>query len=1567
VALACLSISFASFELQAKSIRLRNETISTAAGNTTAPVNNARVPEAASGLFLIQFQGPLEQRWRAQLAEAGVDLLHYVPDDAFVARFRGVRMAQLRSWPFVHWVGPYRTEHRIHQKLQSRATGNPQSELGVTVLLAPRATPAEVAGVRNALSGVKQQSQLRSGTVLRGTVNAGQLKTLAGSDSVLWVEPAPHFKLVDEVASKIVAGDGGTKTLLTQSLGYDGSGVTVAVADSGLNNGDAATMHPDLAGRTPGFFYYGALSDAADEHSHGTHVAGIVAGNGATGETDDNGALYGLGVAPGANIIAQRIFDADGNFEAPANGFPQLTSDATGAGAVIGSDSWGDDVQGAYDVSAMEFDELVRDATGAGTNDRPYILEFSAGNAGPGPETIDSPASAKNVIATGASENDREDLFIYADGPDVIADFSSRGPCADGRIKPDVVAPGTWISSLQSESASDQYAWLPIDSLYQYQGGTSQAGPHASGAAAVFVQFYRQTHTNATPSPALVKAALINSATELDPFSGNGPVPNMDEGWGRIDLSSIVDSDLTFRYVDQSTMLTNGQVFEYRTLVAGHSEPLKITLAYTDVPGFPGALTALVNDLDLEVIAPDGQTYRGNQFDGNGESIANPSLRDTINNVEGVFLSEPIPGEYIIRIRARNVVQDVFGASGSPRQDFALVLSGIAPEPGIGELFLDRGRYTAPSQIRITLLDTDQAGHPSETVRVVSTTEPTGEAIVLNAASTSGVFTGAIATATGPTAADGRLQIANNDSIQVIYTDASASTNREATAVADLVPPVVSTPGAANSFGQEIVTWSSDEPATSIIRYGTNATLAGLNLAVTNSELVTFHSIVLDGLAVGKTYYYYVVSADEAGNTATNSANGAFFTFVPPTTATVLVVDEYGEDPLSGTTPSLSGYTDALDAIGVSYDVWDVSALGPATNVLKSYRTVMWRLPEIQGAWSPAEQTAISNYLHTGGSLFVASMQVLSRLEIDAGATNFIHNVLQVDSFVPDPDSTGAAEIIGSPNETIGNGIDIAMDYSMYSDLWALAIPLFLPDPPDISETMTPSTNATAVLRNDAGDVVGLRWPAIGKRAPGRLVLFTFPLDAAPLDNGVNDRINLLRNAIAFLAPGAAGLATVSLDAPAYSLPSLVTVDVADTNIAGAGTLIVNASSTTQTNGIPVTLTELQNSGEFIGSFAVVSISPPPAGQLGARNGDTVRVDYFNKLVNKYVTASASIDTVPATVANISAVPGYVDAEISWDTSEPTDALVQFGESALFDRTAYSANLVTSHRVTLSGLSVNRSYYYQVTSRDAAGNTTVDNNHGKFYTFRTLLPISPPWSDNMDTGGTNWGVYSDPDSECAWSLGVPNNGQASSAHSPPDAWGSNLGGGVLSLGSTFLISPAILLPGGANASLEFWHSYDFTESSDFDFYEYGELLLITNSASTAPIILSDYTNDFTDGWQKETLDLSAYAGQLIYLVWDYELASFDTRVRPGWLIDDVSIITSNAPAALELTVTPPTNSVVSLRWPDNPSLKYLILTSTNLVDWVPYSTNWLSTNEFNVPLSSRNQHTFFRLEGSPGP
>jgi serine protease AprX len=331
-------------------------------------------------------------------------------------------------------------------------------------LVSPTASPAELAAVRAHLRVLNHESRLRQGSIILGALPPGQLEVLAQSSAVLWVEPAPRRKLFDEAAAKIVGGDDGnlaTRTT-TQQLGFDGTGVIVSVADTGLDTGDTNTMHLDLFGRVTGFKFYGTngITDGSDGYGHGTHCAGIVAGNAASGEIDpDTGQFYGLGVAPGAKLFVQRLFGDDATEARPFPSDETITRDAVRSGAKIGSNSWGVDSGGEYDLDCAQFDELVRDADAGTAGYQPYILEFSAGNSGPGSQTIGSPASAKNVIATGASQNAPATLSstygLYAEGPDAMADFSSRGPCADGRIKPDVVAPGTWIASAASSYALD--------------------------------------------------------------------------------------------------------------------------------------------------------------------------------------------------------------------------------------------------------------------------------------------------------------------------------------------------------------------------------------------------------------------------------------------------------------------------------------------------------------------------------------------------------------------------------------------------------------------------------------------------------------------------------------------------------------------------------------------------------------------------------------------------------------------------------------------------------------------------------------------------------------------------------------------------------------------------------------------------------------------------------------------------------------------------------------------------------------------------------------------------------
>ncbi len=1529
---------------QTKQIRLRNETITTSPAAKMAPAArfqaqglSAKTP--ASGLFLVQFENPLSPVERAELRAQGVELLKYVPDDAFVSRFNNVSPDKVGGLSCVRWVGPFRPDDKIHPSLSAAArAASPSNQLvAVNILLSPDVTPSEIAGVRFLLASVQHESRLRQGTILRGILNPTNLPALAQSGSVLWIERAPKRKLVDELASKIVGGDdGNTGTpTLTQQEGFTGAGVTVCVADTGLDTGNTNTMHPDLRGRVTGFKYYGSLTDGSDGYGHGTHCAGIVAGNAATGETDpDTGAFYGLGVASGASLFIERIFDADANEVSPAPADADLTRDAVQAGAQIGANSWGNDVQGEYDIDAAQFDELVRDADASTPGDQPYILEFSAGNAGPDAETMDSPASGKNVIATGASENVAgtlaETYGLYADGPDTMADFSSRGPCQDGRIKPDLVAPGTWIASAASAAAPDEaaIAWSTIDDLYVYMGGTSMSGPHAAGAAAVFVQYYKSLNTNAVPSPALVKAALINSADELDESNGGpGPIPNNDEGWGRINLTNIIVTNLNsaprfYQYLDQSVLLTNGQVYLQHVLVRSSGQPLKITMAYTDVPGFPGAIPALVNDLDLEVVGPDGTLYRGNQFSG-GESVPNAPSPDNLNNVEAVHLAQPLPGDYLVRVRARSVVQDARLDTAAIDQDFALVASGDLSRPNGGFILLDRASYTAPGVMQIEVIDPARAASNSVNVLVKSTTEPAGETYVLHATGTYGVFTGAVATVVGSATVDGKLEIHNGDAIEADYVD-SFGNLRTALAVADLVPPVLTSVAVTVDVGVNTITWLTSEPANSIIRYGTNLTF---NLTATNAALVTSHLLKLGGLVAGKTYYFYVISADAAGNSATNNNSGAWYSFVAVATPTVLLVDDYdtiGEEEAGSTVIPDSTYTNALTAAGYSYGFWKVNQRGfPQLSDLQPFQVVIWRTTDdivnygvdADGLPVPSatnnnitaqQQSMIQSYLNGGGSFFMASMGILSQL----GDVPFRQNVLQVAGFVQNPDPPapcddcdedfGVPVFFGAIGDSISGGMYVTLDYENY--------PYFdLGDGtvygPDFSDTFTPATNATAIVfESVSGKSCGMSYPPPGLDSPGRVVFLSFPLDTVPATGTPpNNEVVLLQNILKFLAPGANGVGTIFLDNTVYTAPDQVTVQVGDSDLAGTGQTQATFSTSSSTNRVTVTLNETTHPGLFRGFITLVTTNAT-TNQLAVRNGDTITAKYFDASNGSNVTATATVDTVAPVISQVAAVTGIGNAVVSWKTTKPADSLVQYGESVLLDQTAYAGLLVTNHAVTVSGLLPNRNYYYQVTSRDAAGNTTVDDNSGNLYTFTTQTAPQPPWSDNLESGAPGWTVVPDPvyGSDINWTLGTPHNGLQNSAHSGTNAWGSDLNGQSFSfLASSFLYSPVIDLSRVSHATLTFWHSFDFSSG-----LEDGQLGISTNSSLSPSSIptLVDYSGQTSDAWEQETVDLTPYVGKSVQVVWYYEGIDIGQQVY-GWLVDDVSITGVSAQTGGTIVIT----------------------------------------------------------------
>ena len=271
------------------------------------------------------------------------------------------------------------------------------------------------------------------------------------------------------------------------------------------------------------------------------------------------------------------------------------------------------------------------------------------------------------------------------------------------------------------------------------------------------------------------------------------------------------------------------------------------------MPGTPLTIPALVNDLDLEVLAPDGHIYHGNQFNA-GESVPDAAAFDGINNVEAVHLAAPVAGEYIAGIRARNVVMDARRDTPSVvDQDFALVVSGSFAAPGTGIVTFDRRVYTAPSTINLRLVDYDLAGQTTASLLLRSTTETNGESITLAAFGTSGLFTGTVATATARVLTDGKLQVQHSNTITAVYQDALPAAQRLFTARADLQPPSISSVVTTNRFGKAQVKWDTDEPASSRMFYGTTPALGSV---VTNSLLVTNHTAIANGPDSGQTNYF---------------------------------------------------------------------------------------------------------------------------------------------------------------------------------------------------------------------------------------------------------------------------------------------------------------------------------------------------------------------------------------------------------------------------------------------------------------------------------------------------------------------------------------------------------------------------------------------------------------------------------------------------------------------------------------------------------------------------------------
>jgi uncharacterized membrane protein len=617
-------------------------------------------------LLVLEFNGPIPPDIPARLAAAGAVAIGFLPPGSLLVSAAPGRAPLAGAFDLAS-IGPLLPEQKLDPCL---AQGAAPGDGRLTVLFTgPRSTlesELERLGMRPTAWGPES---------VRLEPGAGSLDRLLELRQVFWVEPLAVPQPVMDRSARTLgarqASDGAFQNDGVSLWSYNngafegttGAGVNISIVDSGIDG-----THPAFDGRKASFRSYGSTPAWSDQDSgagHGTMCAGIAAGNGRWRSSDPSGTpgKY-TGMAPGAGLVGQaNIYQYYWTYS-----IYDLCRHANERGALVSSNSWGDSGSaGRYTSTCREYDTYVRDSNANLEGDQPLVVVASAGNSGPTSFTVGAPSTAKNVIAVGALGNDKTGPYGPVSSTEIIG-YSSRGPCEDGRIKPDVCAPGVdvYTTSAQNNIYKGALGTVPDDtdsSSYFVGGGTSAACPNVAGACALVISHWRDKN-GATPSPALTKALLVNGARPLPGYVYPGP----DQGWGRVDAARSVISkpDRRIYTVDQTASLSTGDTESLLFNVSSSAE-LKVSLVWTDRPGSPSAAYALVNDLDLVVTDPDGNVYRGNNF-VNGQSVPG-GASDRRNNVEGFLLRSPRPGRYYM-----NVTGDSVPVAG---QDYALVISGV--------------------------------------------------------------------------------------------------------------------------------------------------------------------------------------------------------------------------------------------------------------------------------------------------------------------------------------------------------------------------------------------------------------------------------------------------------------------------------------------------------------------------------------------------------------------------------------------------------------------------------------------------------------------------------------------------------------------------------------------------------------------------------------------------------------------------------------------------------------------------------------------------------------------------
>ncbi|MEO0085391.1 MAG: S8 family serine peptidase [candidate division WOR-3 bacterium] len=614
------------------------------------------------------------------MSKAGLVAVGYVAYQALVCRASRRIRGGLAAVPGAVRAARFRPEYKLAPELSA--------SLDAPLELVASVWPGEdSSAVAAAFAGLGAAVDFQSGSIIGLHATARAALELARLEAVAWIEQRSRCEPFNSDVQWVVQTGWYPEPPEPESgrrfwtNGIRGQGIVLGLIDMGINVWHDMFRDPAMPLTGPGVFpdhrkiaayklyRTAAFGDAPAAGYHGTAVAGTLAGS----DNPVGGSSPFDGVAPDARIYFVDNGTASGYYvyyDEMAElldsiryslGMPEPVRQASGSFGSL-------DGLGYYRLAEATADAVCWE-------EKELMVTWAAGNAGGTRYRLGHPSCAKNLLTVGGTGNGVASNEIYP--------ASSRGPTRDGRIKPNIVAPGQNVNT----------AYGADTAVYSLRSGTSFSAPAAAAVLGLARQYFREgRYPDGMPdssrsltglSSAFYRALAIAAA---DSNIGTAIVPNEAVGWGRLNLSRALHfpgDSVAMTFVDEHHGLGTGTYHEF-LLDIDRRSPLRVVLAWTDTAAAPEAAITIVNDLNLEIISPDQNCYRGNQL-YEGQSMGNPPTWDERNVEEVCLLEHPLTGRWRIRVYGRNIY--------TVRQPYALVITGgiVGLPPGITEPALPSG------------------------------------------------------------------------------------------------------------------------------------------------------------------------------------------------------------------------------------------------------------------------------------------------------------------------------------------------------------------------------------------------------------------------------------------------------------------------------------------------------------------------------------------------------------------------------------------------------------------------------------------------------------------------------------------------------------------------------------------------------------------------------------------------------------------------------------------------------------------------------------------------------------